>query len=96
MMINEGEHKKNLNKKFAEHCLAYFISKLEYKANFYGKKLIKVDPSYTSQTCSKCGCISKHNRLTQADFKCVDCGYKANADYNAARNILKIGSRYLH
>ncbi|MFL5661183.1 MAG: zinc ribbon domain-containing protein, partial [Ktedonobacteraceae bacterium] len=41
----------------------------------------------TSRTCSECGHCAKENRKSQADFKCVACGYAALADYNAAINI---------
>lgn len=61
--------------------------KIEYKAKVVGIEVRKVNPQYTSQRCSRCGCIDENNRKTQADFKCVTCGYSTNADYNAARNI---------
>ena len=61
--------------------------KITYKAEENGIKVIKVDPSYTSQMCPVCGYINKRNRSTQADFECLECGHIANADYNAARNI---------
>ena len=48
-------------------------------------KLIK--PAYTSQGCSRCGHVCEDNRTTQSRFVCVKCGYKANADVNAAINI---------
>ncbi|MDO5352210.1 MAG: zinc ribbon domain-containing protein, partial [Succinatimonas sp.] len=43
----------------------------------------------TSRKCPKCGHISKDNRLSQAKFLCTNCGYTANADENAAGNILR-------
>ena len=54
-----------------------------------GKKkvVVFVDPRYTSQCCSKCGCIDKRNRKSQETFLCVSCGFAANADANAAANI---------
>jgi len=61
--------------------------KITYKAEGKGIKVIKIDPHYTSQMCPICGYINKHNRSTQADFECLECGHIANADYNAARNI---------
>jgi IS605 OrfB family transposase len=64
---------------------------IEQKAKQEGVKVLYVDPKYTSQTCSKCGYQDKGNR-PKGDkgaeyFKCLKCGYEANADYNAARNI---------
>lgn len=60
---------------------------IEHKAAEKGIKVIKVDPKFTSQRCSKCGHISKDNRKTQANFECTCCGFKANADYNASQNL---------
>ena len=49
---------------------------------------VHITPSqYTSQTCPKCGNISRGNRMTQKHFKCIRCGYEGNADYVAAQNI---------
>jgi len=62
-------------------------TKIEYKAKMAGIKVIKINPKYTSQRCSKCGYIHKNNRETQSQFKCLSCNFKANADYNASQNI---------
>ncbi|MCY3998217.1 MAG: transposase [Flavobacteriaceae bacterium] len=51
----------------------------------------KINPAYTSQTCSCCGYVSKHNRLSQSRFVCQQCGYTENADVNAAKNIWASG-----
>ena len=61
--------------------------KIEYKAKEKGIKVLYIAPKYTSRRCSKCGHIDKDNRLTQANFACLKCGYKENADYNASQNI---------
>ena len=37
--------------------------------------------------CPICGCIEDENRPTQETFECIECGYKDNADFNAAINI---------
>ena len=34
-----------------------------------------------------CGCIEDENRPNQEAFECIECGYKDNADFNAAKNI---------
>lgn len=63
-----------------------FFKMLEYKTN-----LKRVDPKYTSQTCSKCGCVSKKNRKSQSKFECIECGHSQNADINASKNIKRRG-----
>ena len=58
--------------------------KISYKAGLNGVKVISVNPKYTSQECNKCKHISKLNRKSQSEFLCQQCGYSANADYNAS------------
>jgi putative transposase len=60
---------------------------LTYKAVLAGVPILMVDPRNTSRTCSACGHCEKANRKNQAEFECRQCGYSANADFNAARNI---------
>ena len=64
---------------------------LEYKAKQEKIKFEKIPPNHTSRACSKCGYVDKENRKTQKEFKCLKCGYEANADYNAALNIARGG-----
>ncbi len=68
---------------------------ITYKAASHGMTVRKINPAYTSQTCSVCG--ERGIRSSQTDFTCTnpDCNchkiYKDmsgfNADFNAARNI---------
>jgi putative transposase len=80
--------------KLAKHILdcswGLFFELLEYKTN-----VIKVNPAYTSQKCSKCGHTCKENRKTQSLFECVNCGYTANADFQATLNILELGQQLM-
>lgn len=72
-----------------QHSWSFFDlrAKLEYKAKLAGVKLVAVDPSYTSQMCSRCGYVSRSNRPAQSKFSCKACGFSAHADVNAACNI---------
>ncbi|MGP5549080.1 RNA-guided endonuclease InsQ/TnpB family protein [Psychrobacter namhaensis] len=87
--------KSGLNKSILDQGWGMMIDMLEYKQQWRGGLLIKVNPRYTSQTCFKCKHIAKDNRQTQSKFECVQCGHKANADINAARNILSAGHAVL-
>lgn len=82
---------KNTKNKFLKDWSHYDLqSKITYKAEERGIKVIKINPQYTSKRCSKCGCVHKDNRdgkNNQAKFKCVICGHEENADINAAKNI---------
>jgi len=42
----------------------------------------------TSITCPKCGCVDENNRNGER-FKCLSCGYEADADIVGAMNIAK-------
>jgi putative transposase len=69
-----------------------FIRQLEYKADWYGKNLIKVDPKNTSKMCSSCGFIKKDLRLEHRSWKCSICYVEHDRDVNAAINILRRGT----
>ena len=83
--------KRGLNKSILDQGWSEFRRQLAYKLAWRGGILLVIPPQYTSQTCSKCGCVDKGNRPSQAVFKCISCGFEANADYNAALNILAAG-----
>lgn len=66
---------------------------LEYKAKLNGVKLLIIPPAYTSKICSVCQHIgTKENPFRKGKkFICQNCGYAADADINAARNIAAWG-----
>jgi putative transposase len=72
-----------------------FELKLAYKLEERGGVLEKVNPAYTSQTCSACGTIDKASRESQASFACRHCGFTAHADTNAAINILRRSTAFM-
>ena len=95
---NKGRNvkaKSGLNKSILDQGWSMALTMLEYKQQWRGGLLVKVNPRYTSQTCFECKHVAKENRQTQAKFECVECGHKANADVNAARNILAAGHAVL-
>ena len=81
--------KAGLNREVLAMAWGQFHGMLEYKT----AGVIKVNPKYTSQKCSKCGHISKENR-NDREFKCVKCGHEDHADMNAAKNITAAGKRH--
>ena len=60
---------------------------IEYKAKLAGVKVVLVDPRNTSRECPACGYTDKRNRPTQAEFRCLECGFSGSADIVAATNI---------
>ena len=84
--------KRGLNRSLRQASMGRLSSMLEYKTKLAdGVGMILVNPAYTSQTCSQCGHVDRKNRESQAVFVCKKCSYTANADVNAAKNILKRG-----
>jgi IS605 OrfB family transposase len=62
---------------------------ITYKAALKGISVVLVNSRNTSRTCPQCGCISKANRRTQADFCCIECGFSAHADWVGATNVAR-------
>ena len=87
----KGIQQAKANKKQRIRLHNWFFNRLqnsiEYKANWEGIPVEYIDPKYTSQICSKCGELNKRDRHT---YKCESCGYEANADYNAGKNIQQV------
>jgi putative transposase len=92
---NGAAAKGGLNKSINDAGWATFVQLCEYKTANAGTKVVKVNPRFTSQTCSACGHCEKANREDQATFVCKQCGLAMNADHNAAINILTLGYKHL-
>ena len=77
----------NYNRKVKFLGLSSLKQEVEHIARKYDIAVSTVQASYTSKMCPVCGCIEDENRPNQETFECVECGYKDNADFNAAKNI---------
>ncbi len=62
---------------------------ITYKAHRVGVLVLEVDAAYTSQTCPRCGHVSRKNRPTRDDFRCMVCGLAGPADHVAAVNVAR-------
>jgi putative transposase len=69
-----------------------FFEMLNYKAEEAGRLVIKV-PRFepTSKTCSACGAINQELTLSDRQWVCKTCGVLHDRDYNAAKNIRRVG-----
>jgi transposase len=77
----------NYNRKVKFLGLSSLKQEVEHIARKYDIAVSTVQASYTSKMCPICGCIEDGNRPNQETFECIECGYKDNADFNAAKNI---------
>jgi putative transposase len=85
------KQKSGLNRSILAQGWGELIRQIEYKQEWQGGIVLKVNSKYTSQKCSNCGNIHKNNRQTQSKFICQSCGHIDHADFNAAKNILAAG-----
>ncbi|AOU98638.1 cytosine methyltransferase [Acidihalobacter yilgarnensis] len=83
--------KSGLNKAILDQGWFEFRRQLDYKLAWQGGWLVAVPPQNTSRTCPCCGHVSADNRQTQAQFRCVECGFEENADVVGAINVLRAG-----
>ena len=82
-----------LAKSITDASWGKFVSMLTYKAEWNGKKVVKVDRFFpSSQTCNVCGYVNKDIKdLSVREWDCPECHTKHDRDINAAINILRIG-----
>lgn len=81
-----------LAKAISEVSWAEFRAMLEYKAGWYGRKIIVAPSNYaSSQLCSGCGNKSSQTKdLSLRTYICSKCGLEIDRDYNASLNLLKL------
>ena len=97
LKVIDMEQNNKLARNISDASWSRLVSMLIYKANWYGRTVIKVPSNYpSSQLCSICG---YKNPLTK-DLKirkwtCPECGTIHDRDINAARNILSKGIELL-
>jgi putative transposase len=92
--VNRMVHNHCLAKSIADASWSEFFSTVSSKAEEAGRQCVKVNPAYTSQTCSACG----HRKIMPLDvrvFDCPCCHVQRDRDLNAAINICALGLQSL-
>ena len=86
----------NLAESICEMNFGEFRRMLEYKAQWYNRKIVFVNRFYpSSKTCHNCGYVNKDLKLSDRQWICPNCGEIIERDYNAALNILDEGLRII-
>ncbi len=90
LTVNRMVHNHCLAKSISDAAWSAFFHQLESKAEEAGYQLMKVNPAYTSQDCSRC-----HHRqkmpLSERTYYCPCCLLSIDRDLNAALNIKAVG-----
>lgn len=93
-LLQKEKYNTGMHKSLTDAAWSMFFDFLTYKAADAGKLMIKVNPAYTSQTCSACG--HRHAMsLNDRQFICECCGLSLDRDLNAAVNIKALGLQSL-
>lgn len=83
-----------LAKSIADVSLSELVRQIEYKAQWYGRAVIKVDRWFpSSKTCSECGFVMNSLPLDVREWVCPRCETKHHRDKNASINIYREGKR---
>jgi len=86
---NSVKQKSGLNRSILCQGWGELGRQMEYKQQWAGGLVEYQSEAYTSQRCPACEHTSSLNRTVQAEFKCIACGFSANADNVAAQNQLQ-------
>ncbi len=83
-----SKKQRRANRRASSWAFAELQTVLAYKAPFASSMTVKVDATYTSQMCPKCGNTTRKNRPNGAImFRCTLCIYECHSDLVGARNI---------
>ena len=97
LKVKDMEHNNKLARNISDASWSRLVSMLIYKANWYGRNVVKVPSIYpSSQLCSLCGYKNSITKeLNVRKWTCPQCGSIHDRDINAAKNILSKGIEML-
>ncbi|TCI64119.1 transposase [Exiguobacterium sp. SH3S1] len=97
LQVKDMQQNRQLSKAIADVSWSAFFRMLEYKADWYGKQVVKVSRSFaSSQLCSGCGHQHKDvKHLGLRKWTCPNCGAHHDRDVNAGLNLKREAERIL-
>ena len=97
LKVKDMEQNHKLARSIVDASWSRFVSMLIYKADWYGRKVVKVPSTYpSSQLCHACGYKNSLTKdLAIRKWTCPKCGSVHDRDINAAKNILSKGIEIL-
>ena len=83
---------RKLSAAIADASWSELVRQLEYKCQWYGRTLVKIDRWFpSSKRCGNCGHVVDKLPLDVREWDCPECGTHHDRDINAANNILAAG-----
>ena len=97
LKVKDMEHNNKLARNITDASWSRLVSMLTYKADWYGRTIVKVPSNYpSSQLCSSCGYKNSIiKNLSIRKWTCPKCGSIHDRDINASKNILCKGIEIL-
>jgi putative transposase len=93
LAINKMVKSHQMAKSIYDAAWFQFAQFLIYKAEEADRKVVQVNPAYTSQDCSGCG-YRVAKQLSDRIHNCPNCGLSMDRDVNASLNILRLGTSF--
>lgn len=89
--VNGMLQNRKLSKAISDASFSELRRQIEYKANWYGEKVLIADRFYpSSKTCSECGSVKPLLKLSERTFVCEVCGAVMDRDFNASLNLASL------
>lgn len=96
--VSDMLEQKKISLQINDAAWSKFIAMLTYKAQWYGKQLIRIDRYHPStKTCCRCRYVARDMPLSTREWQCPQCETQHDRDTNAAINIMIAGVKiYQH
>ena len=87
---SSGRNAAGMGRQSPEQAWGLLQIQLAYKAEWAGRKFVRVDSRHTGQMCSTCRTVAA-SAQDGNQYNCPHCGNRMDADINASVNVLRLG-----